>query len=207
LESIITRGRIPAGALENLGRVNVLTDRVKKRRQECLFSVPHLCAERSRLVTECWKETEGLPLVLRRARLFQKIMENLTISIREGELIVGSQSKYIRGAAPPIDYSPESLLATLGSEKLTLQGEVAEGAVTPEEKQSLLKDAEFWNGRAPGQILKDLVLSQLPELEGYIKANLLNDGPFTTSCVGRCLEYSKILKLGIKGIRGEIDRL
>ena len=67
--------------LEELNKVNVLTERVKKRKEEFLAAKPHLCPERSRLLTESWKETEGEPSVIRWARAFQKMVEGTIIVI------------------------------------------------------------------------------------------------------------------------------
>ena len=128
-KEIIKEGKVSHQALEEINGVNVLTERVKKRKQECLTAKPHLDAERSRLVTQSWQETEGQPLVLRRAKLFKKIMEGITVSIWDNELIVGSQTKYLRGGSPAIDYSTNSTKATLEAEKITIQGEVTDGLV------------------------------------------------------------------------------
>jgi pyruvate-formate lyase len=173
---IVKEGKISAKALEEINKVNVLTDRVKKRKQEYLAATSHLCAERSRLVTESWKETEGMPVVLRRAKLFQKIMEGISVAIWDDELIVGSQTKYLRGAGPNVDMSPESLIETLSSEKLTLSGEVLEGAVTEEERLNLLEDLKYWKVHAPGVIAKKLFDEKEPGLSDYRNANILTLG-------------------------------
>ena len=61
--------------IDEINKVIALTDRVKRRKDEYLEAIPHLASERSRLVTESWKQTEGEPLDIRRAKLFNKIME------------------------------------------------------------------------------------------------------------------------------------
>ena len=91
---------IASNVLDEISGLVVLTDRVKKRKDEYMAATPHPCAVRSRLITESWKETEGEPLDVRRAKLFKKIMEGLPVVIRDGELVVGSQTKYVRGAGP-----------------------------------------------------------------------------------------------------------
>ena len=192
---IMKEGKISAKAIEDINKVNALTDRVKFRKTECLNAKPHLCAERSRLATLSWKETEGQPLVLRRARLFQKIMEGMSVSIWKDELIVGSQTKYLRGGAPAIDYSTNSTRATLDAEKLTIQGEVKEGIVTEEERKSLEEDANYWTGKAPGDVLKKMVLEKIPfPFEDYMDAHMFSDAPFAWPAAGRSIEYSRIME-------------
>ena len=46
--------------------------------------------ERARLLTESYKQTEGEPMVLRRAKALAHILENMTVYIRPGELIIGN---------------------------------------------------------------------------------------------------------------------
>ena len=46
-----------------------------------------LCLERARLVTESYKETDGQPMVIRRAKALKKILENMTIFIQDNEQI------------------------------------------------------------------------------------------------------------------------
>ena len=48
-----------------------------------------ICIERPRLITESYKETEGLPMVLRRAKALAHILDNMTIWIGENERIAG----------------------------------------------------------------------------------------------------------------------
>ena len=205
-ENIIRNGKIPAGTLEEINRVNVLTERVRKRKQEGLDAKPHLCAERSRLVTRSWQETEGQPLVLRRAKLFQKIMEGITVSIWDGELIVGSQTKYLRGGTAGIDYTPDSVVAALSAETLTIGGEVAEAIISEEERASLLEDVAYWKDKAPGHVLRKLVLGLLPEpITDYNEARVFSDIPFLAPCSGRSLDYSRVMEKGIKGIRQKIS--
>ena len=105
--------------IAEVNKVNVITERVENRKNEMLGAPRHISAKRSRLATESWKETESLPLNARRARVFQKIMEGNPISIWEDELIVGSQSEFLRGASPPTDFVPEITLRIVNSDKPT----------------------------------------------------------------------------------------
>ncbi|MDY7019190.1 MAG: pyruvate formate lyase family protein [Chloroflexota bacterium] len=49
-----------------------------------------LCLERVRLVTEAYKETEGEPMILRRAKALANILDNMTIYILPHERLVGN---------------------------------------------------------------------------------------------------------------------
>jgi len=81
----------------DLGRLKTL--------KESVFEDPELCVERARLVTESHKETKGLPVIMRRAKAFQKVLSEMTIFIRPGELIVGNISERPRGIPVYPEYS------------------------------------------------------------------------------------------------------
>ncbi len=49
-----------------------------------------LCIERARLLTESYKQTEGEPMVLRRAKALAHILDNMTVWIGKYERIVGN---------------------------------------------------------------------------------------------------------------------
>ena len=53
-------------------------------------------------MTESYKETEGEPPVIRRAKALEKILKEMTIGIEDGELIVGrTTSKATRWCSAP----------------------------------------------------------------------------------------------------------
>ena len=59
------------------------------RLKDALFAkAPEIEVERAVLLTESYKNTEGLPTIARRAKAFRHILENLPITINEDELIV-----------------------------------------------------------------------------------------------------------------------
>ncbi|HEX78149.1 MAG TPA: hypothetical protein G4O03_07065 [Dehalococcoidia bacterium] len=63
------------------------------------------CSERALLVTESYKETEGQPYIIRRAKAFDKLLRNMTIFILDDELIVGHRASMRKGVpfCPEID--------------------------------------------------------------------------------------------------------
>ena len=74
-----------------------MNERVKKLRKESVETRPYISAERAELITEFYQS--DIPyrhsVVVCRALSFKHLMENKTICINDGELIVGE-----RGPAP-----------------------------------------------------------------------------------------------------------
>jgi pyruvate-formate lyase len=56
-----------------------------------------LCVEKGRLLTESYKQTDGEPPVLRRAKAFANVLNNVSIFIEDDELIVGNTASKPRG--------------------------------------------------------------------------------------------------------------
>ena len=83
-------------AMDEVLQIDALTDRVKKRRQICNDAPREILFQRARSLTNSWKETEADPNRIRWAKAFARILEDSPIIIRDGELIVGAETKAIR---------------------------------------------------------------------------------------------------------------
>lgn len=74
-----------------------MNERIKKLREESLNAIPCISAERALLITKFYKSdlAQQVSVSVKRAMAFKHILENKTICINDGELIVGE-----RGPAP-----------------------------------------------------------------------------------------------------------
>lgn len=66
--------------------------RIQRMKANLFKEKRQISLERALLYTESYKETEGLPVILRRAKAVEHILKNVAISIREGELLVGNRT-------------------------------------------------------------------------------------------------------------------
>ena len=74
----------------------MMTERVKKLREQSLNAVPYISMERAKIVDEVYKKNEGaVPTPVLRALVLKEIMSKKKLCINDGELIVGE-----RGEAP-----------------------------------------------------------------------------------------------------------
>ena len=76
----------------DISPVNV-SPRIQKLVDDLYSKNPEVEAERAFLLTESYKKTESLPMVLRRAKALEHILDNMTLVIRDGEMIVGNLTK------------------------------------------------------------------------------------------------------------------
>ncbi|MBE0527557.1 MAG: formate C-acetyltransferase/glycerol dehydratase family glycyl radical enzyme, partial [Candidatus Thorarchaeota archaeon] len=74
-----------------------MSDRVQRLRNQSVTTKPYICTERAELLTDFYQsggaDNESTPIA--RSLAFKHILENKTIVINDGELIVGE-----RGSAP-----------------------------------------------------------------------------------------------------------
>ena len=71
--------------------------RIQKLVDALYEHMPVIESARAKLITESYKETEGEPIITRRAKAFAHILHNIPIIIRDNELIVGSSTIAPRG--------------------------------------------------------------------------------------------------------------
>ena len=63
-----------------------------------LAAVPELFADRALAATRSFRETEGEPLPVRRAKMLVRILRDHPIVIQDGEVIVGTKTRKPRGS-------------------------------------------------------------------------------------------------------------
>ena len=69
------------------------SDRIERLKANLFKQMPQVEADRAVLLTQSYMQTEGEPIVTRRAKAFKNILEYLPVTIRDEELIVGSNTK------------------------------------------------------------------------------------------------------------------
>ena len=72
------------------------SDRIDFLKETLFREMPQIEADRAVLLTESYRKTENEPVILRRALAFKHILENLPITIRDKELIVGATTVHPR---------------------------------------------------------------------------------------------------------------
>ena len=88
----------------------MVTERIEKIRQNYVNAKPQISCERARIWTESHKQTEGLPVCIRRARAFYDCCTQLGFTFLRGELVVGA----IGGVPQVRDSHPGVFLAVGG---------------------------------------------------------------------------------------------
>ena len=176
------------------------TSRIPKLIEHLFEKMPEIEADRAVLLTESYKQTEDLPIILRRAMAFQHILEKLPITIRPLELIVGSNTKAPRGC----QVFPEYSYKWLQDEFDTVATRSADPFYISEEtKETLRQVYPYWDGKTTS----DLATSYMsPEALAAIDHNMFTPGNYFYNGIGHVtVDYAKVLKIGFKGIIKETE--
>ena len=174
--------------VEKSSRITALID--------ALFeNMPQIEADRAVLLTESYRETEGQPIILRRAKAFAHILENIPITIRPNELIVGSNTKAPRSCQVFPEYSFE----WLEEEFDTVATRSADPFYISEETKAILKETyKYWKGKTTSELATAYMS---PAALTAIDHNIFTPGNYFYNGIGHVtVDYGKVLKIGYKGI-------
>lgn len=171
------------------------SERIEKLISNLFEKTPEIEADRAVLLTESYRETEGQPIVLRRAKAFSHILENIPITIREKELIVGSATKAPRGCQVFPEYSYE----WLEGEFDTVSTRTADPFyISDETKETLKKVYPYWKGKTTSELATSYMA---PAALAAIEHNIFTPGNYFYNGVGHVtVDYAKVLRLGYRGI-------
>lgn len=162
-----------------------------------------VCYERAEIYTKSFKETEDLPMILRKAIAFKKAMEEMSIYIEEGMLIVGNQAS--RNFAAPIfpEYSYEWVIDEL-DEFHKRSGDSFDIDEDTKEKLRSIKD--YWIGNTH----QDVVLKNLsPVNREAEEQGVLHRGGISMSGDGHIIpNYEFVFEHGFTGLKNiALDKL
>ncbi|MCL1906059.1 MAG: hypothetical protein FWG06_03515, partial [Clostridiales bacterium] len=120
--------------------------RVQRLKEHLLNTRPEMDLENARLLTEGFREAEGLPLILRKAVAIRKQCVEKTIFIGEDELIVGNSGSKLRGGILCAD----SCWSVLDAELETIGNRPYDPFyLLPEDKELFKREIKpYWQGRS-----------------------------------------------------------
>ena len=169
--------------------------RIQKLVDALYEHMPVIESARAKLITESYKETEGEPIITRRAKAFAHILHNIPIIIRDNELIVGSSTIAPRGCQTFPEFSYEWLEAELD----TVATRTADPFEIAEETKAELKEADkYWKGKTTSELATSYMA---PEAIKAIEHNIFTPGNYFYNGVGHVtVKYWEVLEIGFEEI-------
>ncbi len=169
--------------------------RIQKLIDDLYDHMPEIEADRAVILTESYKETEDEPIILRRAKAFQAICKKLPITIRPGELIVGSNSRVARGC----QVFPEYSFSWVEDEFDTFSTRTADPFhISEEAKQQLHEVYKYWKGKTTSDLATSFMTD---ETLLAMKHNIFTPGNYFYNGIGHfTVKYWEVLEIGYEGI-------
>ena len=160
--------------------------------------MPQIEADRAVLLTESYMQTEGEPMVTRRAKAFKNILEKIPVTIRPHELVVGSATKRPRSC----QVFPEFSYDWLEAEFDTVATRSADPFYISEETKNTLRGVyKYWKGRTTSELATSLMAE---ETKLAMEHNVFTPGNYFYNGVGHVtVKYGKVLEVGYRGIIDE----
>ena len=177
------------------------SERISRLVENLYRKMPEIEPDRAVLLTENYRETEGEPIIMRRAKAFAHILAHIPITIREEELVVGSSTLAPRGCQTFPEFSYEWLEAEFD----TIEKRSADPFYISEDTKKKLREVhKYWKGKTTSE----LALSYMaPEAAAAIEHNIFTPGNYFYNGVGHVtVQYEKVLEIGLEGIIREAAR-
>lgn len=190
-----------------------MNERVKKMKDSLRINKYPLCIELFRLANESLDATVGEPMITRRARLHEHILDNITIFIEEDDLLCGS------GASKPFGMEMQYEYGVWTRDEVeSLKSEIY--TITPEDEAELYQLNKRFADNALNSNLVDALSKSLgmnDRLWPFMKSGCIlppwkdrrggSGGGFAMSGYGLgpgfflvCIDFEHILKYGAKSV-------
>jgi len=115
-----------------------MNQRVEKLRANIFVAKYPLCTEKIRLLTESYKRTEGEPVIIQKAKALAHYLDNRTIYIEDGELIVGNAACKPMGIEADAPAWPKEDIDDLRTKEF---------AISDEDEAFLRSLDDYWKGK------------------------------------------------------------
>ncbi len=174
------------------------SERITRLVSHLYAKLPEIESARALLLTESYQQTEGEPIVIRRAKAFAHILDHIPIIIRDEELIVGSSTLAPRGCQTYPEFSYEWLEAEFD----TVEHRAADPFYISEQtKEDLRRVHPYWKGKTTSE---RATAYMAPETLTAMAHNMFTPGNYFYNGVGHVtVQYEKVLAIGYQRIIAE----
>lgn len=172
-----------------------MTNRIQ-RLKDALFASPReISLERALLYTESHQQTEGEPVILRRAKATAYILDHVEIAIRDEELIAGNRTVKPRAGIMSPEMDPYWLLKELGQFATRPQDRFT----ISEEDKHLYRDVlyPYWEKRS----MKDFINSQMTdEVKAAVSTQIFSVNQTDKGQGHIIIDYPRLLNNGLSAL-------
>ena len=170
--------------------------RVERLRWKIIEAPQEVCIERARYLTEAMRLHWDKPPLTRMSLAFDHILKNISVIIRDDEIIVGCRTSKLKGA--PL--FPENKSLWIEGDLENFDKRILQRAlITQEEKDELTANIlPFWKGKTVEEHMQKLMPEDiLTDMDKYIFTMMLE----ITYGIGHfTMNHTRVLARGLRGI-------
>lgn len=179
----------------------MMTQRVAKLKEMQEKVKPSFSSERARLVTEADELFKDEPQVIAKAKMLKYILDNMTIFIQEGELIVGNHTNKPRCAPVYPEFGARWILNEM--DKFTTRT-TDQLQIDPKDREELERILPKWAGKSFDELAADALSEEAIVAED---SGVFTIGSRDTSPGHILPYYKKLLNKGLNGFIYEIEEV
>ena len=181
-----------------------MNERIQRLRKELTEQKPYVDGERCKIFTESMKTTDGLPIIIRRAKSFYEVLDKMTVWVKPGELIVGNMAKNAKSSPVFPEYSAQWILEELDGKPYRWEDRPGDKFyILPEDEKIVRECAEYWNGKT----LYDYVRKNLPkEVNDAWDAGVTDETWVCAAGLGNeIVDYKMVVEKGLEEVLTRIQ--
>ena len=181
-----------------------MNERIQRLRKELTEQKPYVDGERCKIFTESMKTTDGLPIIIRRAKSFYEVLDKMTVWVKPGELIVGNMAKNAKSSPVFPEYSAQWILEELDGKPYRWEDRPGDKFyILPEDEKIVRECAEYWNGKT----LYDYVRKNLPkEVNDAWDAGVTDETWVCAAGLGNeIVDYKMVVEKGLEDVLTRIQ--
>lgn len=181
-----------------------MNERIQRLRKELTEQKPYVDGERCKIFTESMKTTDGLPIIIRRAKSFYEVLDKMTVWVKPGELIVGNMAKNAKSSPVFPEYSAQWILEELDGKPYRWEDRPGDKLyILPEDEKIVRECAEYWNGKT----LYDYVRKNLPkEVNDAWDAGVTDETWVCAAGLGNeIVDYKMVVEKGLEDVLTRIQ--
>ncbi|MCP4749351.1 MAG: hypothetical protein GY866_00525 [Proteobacteria bacterium] len=173
---------------------NVRRGQKAEEGQEIFRPEVRVCLERTRLLTESYKKTEGESPVFRQAKALENVLLNMTLYIRDWERIVGNYASTPDAVFWPVEQNWKSVHRLVNGDGKYL--------LDDEGRRELDELIEYWDGKTVSDKRKKAFAGS-PDLDKYWRyEGTMLWSQWSDQGVP---DYEKVIRVGLEGIVREAE--
>lgn len=175
--------------------------RIKNLKDQLFSNKREISLERALLYTESYRKTEGEPTIIRRAKASAYILDNVNISIRPGELVLGNRTIKPRSGI----VSPEMDPYWIYHELDTINSRPQDRFYICEEDKKIYRQKlyPYWKGRS----MKDFINSKIcGEVRKAVDENVIALNQTDKGQGHIIMNFPFVLQNGLQYIIDEVDK-